>query len=315
MKVVIAEPLAVPSEALAELLEPIEGNGVEVVVCADKPRSLSDWVSRCEGADVVVMANTPFPSQALVELPRLKYLNVAFTGTDHVPVKEAKERGIIVSNATGYSEIAVSELCIGMTIGLLRDLRAAGRGIRQGEGSTRFCGQEIHGKIVGILGTGHIGLKTAKLYQAFGAKVIAWSRTPKEEAKSMGIPYYPLEKVLEKADIISVHLPLTEETAGLLGEEEFARMKRNAVLVNCARGPIVDSNALAKALSEKRLRAAVDVFEVEPPMAEHPLFACEDALLTPHIGYFTEEAMLRRAKIVLENVERYLCGQKISTQL
>ncbi|MPM83098.1 Glycerate dehydrogenase [bioreactor metagenome] len=167
---------------------------------------------------------------------------------------------------------------------------------------------------MGIIGLGKIGLRTAQLFQAFGANVIAYNRSVSEEALAMGIAYKSLEELLSQSDIVSLNLPLNAQTRGYLSAEKIALMGKNTIFVNCARGPIVDNEALAKALNEDRLGyACVDVFDMEPPIpADYPLLHAKNTLLTPHIAYISEEAMLRRAKIVFDNVYAYLAGSPIN---
>ncbi|MCD7820153.1 MAG: NAD(P)-binding domain-containing protein, partial [Lachnospiraceae bacterium] len=175
---------------------------------------------------------------------------------------------------------------------------------RVGGPSAGRGGREICGRTVGIIGLGRIGLMTAKLFLAFGAKVIAYNRSENEEAKALGIEYKSLEEVLSSSDIVSLNLPLNEQTRGFLSKERIALMHPDTVFINCARGPIVDNEALADALNEDRLGfACVDVFDMEPPLpSDYPLLHAKNTLLTPHQAFISEEAMLRRAEIVFDNV-------------
>ena len=158
--------------------------------------------------------------------------------------------------------------------------------MRNGGTSAGLCGREIRSKKVGIIGCGQIGFMTAKLFQAFGAEVYAYARHEREEVKAAGIAYKPLDDLLRECDIISLHTPNTKETRGMISAEKIALMKKSAIFINCARGPIVDSKALAQALNEGRIAgAAVDVFDCEPPIpAEEPLLHAKNTLLTPHVA-------------------------------
>ena len=186
--------------------------------------------------------------------------------------------------------------------------------MRNGGTSAGIGGREICGRTVGIIGLGRIGMMTAKLFQAFGAKVIAYNRSKSEEAEALGIEYKTLEEVLQESDIVSLNLPLNDETRGFLSEDKIALMKKDAAFINCARGPIVDNVALAKALNEDRLGyACIDVFDMEPPIPEdYPLLHARNTLLTPHQAFISEESMLRRAKIVFDNVYAYLDGKPVN---
>ena len=178
----------------------------------------------------------------------------------------------------------------------LRYLQQADQAVRNGGTSAGLCGREIRGKKVGIIGCGQIGFMTAKLFQAFGAEVYAYARHEREEVKAAGIAYKPLDDLLRECDIISLHTPNNKETRGMISAEKIALMKKSAIFINCARGPIVDSKALAQALNEGRIAgAAVDVFDCEPPIpAEEPLLHAKNTLLTPHVAFLSEEAMVRR---------------------
>lgn len=217
----------------------------------------------------------------------------------------------MICNAAGYSNQTVAELVLGMAVDALRGVVTSDSLVREGKGSQGVGGREICGKTVGIIGLGRIGLMTAKLFLAFGAKVIAYNRSINKEAKEAGITYKSLDEVLTESDIISLNLPLNNETRGFISKDKIALMKKNAVFINCARGPIVDNQALADALNEDRLGfACVDVFDMEPPLpADYPLLHAKNTLLTPHQAYISEEAMLRRAKIVFQNVYAFLDGE------
>ena len=244
----------------------------------------------------------------------LKLLSVAFTGIDHIDMDACKEQGVVICNAAGYSNQTVAELIIGMAIDALRNVAKANDIVRKGGTSAGIGGREICGRTVGIVGLGRIGLMTAKLFQAFGAKVIAYNRSQSEEALAMGIVYKSLEEVMEESDVVSLNLPLNKETRGFISEDLIGKMKRDAVFINCARGPIVDNEALARALNEDRLGfACIDVFDMEPPIpADYPLLSAKNTLLTPHQAFISEESMLRRAQIVFDNVKAYLEGKPIN---
>ena len=198
-----------------------------------------------------------------------------------------------------------------MAIAGLRNMTEGDRRSRNQETSAGIGGREICGRTVGIIGLGKIGFTAAKLFQAFGARVIAYNRSRSQEAIDAGIEYKSLEEVLQESDIVSLHLPLNDNTRGFISGEKLALMKKDAVFINCARGPIVDNVALAKALQAGELGyACIDVFDMEPPLPEdYPLLHCPNTLLTPHQAFISEEAMLRRAKIVFDNLYAYLDGK------
>ena len=300
MKTVLMEPLNISKELLDILSAPLRDGNNTFTAYDTKPATPEEWIARLGDADQLILANTPMPESVLDAAPNLKYINIAFTGTDHVPVVQAEAKGIQVINAAGYSDEGVAELVLGMTISLLRRLGEADIALRHGGRAADFLGNEIAGRTVGIIGTGRIGKRVAQLFAALGANLIGTNRSEHDDVKAIGLQYVPLDELLHRADIITVHLPSTPETKDFLAAREFAQMKPSAILINCARGPIVNSADLAKALSDGLLAgAAVDVFNQEPPLTDaEPLLHAPNTLLTPHIGYFTREAMIKRAKIV-----------------
>ncbi|WP_027108348.1 2-hydroxyacid dehydrogenase [Lacticigenium naphthae] len=311
MLIKLLEPLRVSEARVEELARPLREKGHEFVYYSEKTTDVNELVKRSKGADVVMIANNPYPKEVIERVKDVQFINVAFTGVDHVAVKEAKEKGVTISNAAGYSDQAVAELVLGLTLDVFRGISSGNEAIRQEDFSGGMQGREISGKTVGIIGTGNIGLKTAKLFQAFGANVIGFNRSIKDEAVSMGIQYVSLEELLLESDIVSVHLPLNEETRGFLSREQLGKIQSSAVLINCARGPIVDDTVLAELLNKGEIAGAgVDVFAGEPPLPEdHPLLHAKNAVLTPHVAYLTDEAMERRAQIAFENTLAYLEGK------
>lgn len=300
MKVKLIEPLNVSHELIKELSEPIKALGHEFVYYNEKTTDNDELIERSKDADIVMIANNPYPKEVIKEMDSLKLINVAFTGVDHVAVDDAKKKDIKICNAAGYSDQAVSELAIGLTLDIYRKI----------SDSSPLIGKEIKDKTVGIIGTGNIGIRTAELFSAFGAKLIAYSRTEKDEVKELGIKYVSLDELLSSSDIISVHLPLNDNTRGFLNKEKLEKINNNAILINCARGPIIDNEALANLLNEDKIAGAgIDVFDMEPPLPkDYPLLYAKNIVLTPHIAYFTEESMIRRAKIAFDNTISFLKG-------
>jgi D-3-phosphoglycerate dehydrogenase len=239
-------------------------------------------------------------------------LNVAFTGIDHVALDACKAKDVMVCNAAGYSTQCVAELALGLAVGCLRFMPTCDQVVRNGGTSMGLRGREIGGKTVGIVGTGAIGTMTAKLFQAFGAKVIAYSRTVRPEVQAMGVEYVSLEEVMERSDIVSIHTPNNAETKGLISKELIGKMKPTAIFLNTARGAIVDNAALAEALNEGKIAAAgIDVFDKEPPLdLSEPLLNCKNCLVTPHVASATKESMSLRAEIVFDNLAAFLAGEQ-----
>ena len=212
---------------------------------------------------------------------------------------------ILVKNASGYATEAVAELAIGLMIDVLRKITSLDGSIRQGGVRGAFLGRELRGKTVGIVGTGAIGTRTVELLKAFGCRVIAWSRTHKPEVMNLGVAYVTLEGLMRDSDIISLHVPLTAETKHLISKEMLALCKPSAILINTARGNVVDMDALAECLRDGKIAGAgIDVYEKEPPLpSDHPLLSAPNCVLVPHVGYATREAFDIRIDIILGNLE------------
>ena len=310
MKIVLLEGLGVSEEIIRKQTKKLNEMGHEFVVY-EKNTDPRVQAERCEDADIIMLANMPLSREAIERASHLQYIDVAFTGVDHIPMDEAGKRGIAVSNASGYATQAVAELCISFMIQLLRNVKQTEQRCREGGTKDGLIGNLLCGKTVGIIGAGAIGKRTAELCKAFGCKVIAYSRSRVDHPAIDR--QVTLEELLKEADIVSLHCPLTEETRGMIGEEQLQMMKKTAVLINTARGPVADSEALAKALTEGRIAgAACDVFETEPPLdAEHPLLHTPNTIVTPHIAFASEEAMEQRADIVFENLYAWLEGKQL----
>lgn len=314
MKISLLEPLGVSKEIIDKLSKPLTDAGHEFTYYDKKTTDPAELAERSKGCDIVMIANNPYPESVVMQSEALKMIAVAFTGIDHVAVDACREKNVMICNASGYSTQTVAELIIGMAVDALRNVAVANKVVREGGTSAGIGGREICGRTVGIIGLGHIGLQAAKIFQAFGAKVIAYSRTEKEECKALGIEYKSLEEVLSESDIVSLNLPLNKETRGFISADKLALMKKDAIFINCARGPIVDNKALAEALNNDKIAfACVDVFDMEPPIpADYPLLSAKNTLLTPHQAFISEEAMLRRADIVFNNVYAYLKGEPVN---
>mgnify|MGYP002622953924 CR=1 FL=1 len=308
MNIVCVEPLGISRERFDSLKAHYAAMEHAFHYYTDRREDEASLVQRMRDADVVVVSNIRLSASVLSQCARLKYLSVAFTGLDHIDLAYCREHGIEVQNAAGYSTTAVSELAVGMMLDMMRGVTTMDGVVRQGKGRGMFLGRELRGKTVGIVGTGAIGTATARLLLAFGANVIAWSRTEKREAQDMGVQYVAFDDLLRRSDIVSLHVPLTDATRGLIGKGQLAMMKPTALLINTARGPVCDIEAVAAALREGRIAgAAFDVFEQEPPLpSDHPLLSANKCLLTPHVAFATEESFAARADIVFRHVDDWL---------
>lgn len=311
MNISLLEPIGVTQDKIRELSERMEKAGHCFAYYETKTTDVKELIRRAAGQDIVMIANTPFPDEAVRALTDLKLLAVAFTGIDHVGLAACREKGVQICNCAGYSNQSVAELAVGMTIGLYRKLEECGRAVREGRTGAGLMGREIAGKTVGIVGCGRIGFRTAKLFRAFGARVLAFARHERENWKEEGIEAADLDRLLAESDIVSLHMPMNAQTVGFFDREKIAKMKPDAVFINCARGPVVDNQALALALREERLAgAAIDVFDMEPPIPEdYCLNKAPNVLLTPHVAFATQESMIRRAETEFDNVYAFLEGK------
>lgn len=307
MKLVIIEPLGVEKEKLLGMAEEALKGSVEIVYYDTKTTDTKELIERGKDADIILVANNPLNAEVINGCKNLKYLDVAFTGIDHIAMDACRANHVVVSNCAGYSTAAVADLVFGMLIGLYRNITACDQATRNGGTKDGLIGCELEGKKFGVVGTGAIGMKVAQIALAFGCEVLAYSRTKKEAA---GIKYVSLDELMRESDIISLHVPSNAETKGMIDKEKIAMMKSSAVLINLARGPVLDSQALADALNADKIAGAcIDVFETEPPIAaDHPLVTAKNTVLTPHVAFASKEAMVKRAVIAFENIVQYRKG-------
>ncbi|MDF2937653.1 MAG: hprA [Paenibacillaceae bacterium] len=310
MHVVLLEPLGIPESRVRELAEGLEASGHSFTYYSTRTEDAEELIERAKGAQVVLISNLPLNRKVIEACPSLQLISVAFTGVDHVDLAACREREIRVCNAAGYSTHAVAELAFGLAIAVLRRLVPCDKATRTEGTKNGLVGYELYGKTFGIVGTGAIGLKTALIAKAFGCRVLAYSRSQKQEAAESGIEYTDLDTLLKESDIVSLHVPLTGETRQLIDARRLGLMKSSAVLINTARGPVVDNAALAQALHEGKLGGAgIDVFEMEPPIpSSHPLVEAPNTVLAPHVAFATHEALDTRAQIVFTNVQKWLAA-------
>ena len=311
MKIVLLESLGIPEESLQRRVAPLlrAGHTFEAYSRSTNPDEL---IARCAGAQAVMLANMPLPGRVIDACDALQFIDIAFTGVDHVDLDAARRKSVTVSNASGYSTTAVAELTVCMMLSLLRNVSAVEARCRAGQTKDGLVGCELAGKTVGIVGTGAIGLRVAALCHAFGCEVIAYSRTQRADAPDY-VRYVPLDALMTLSDVVTLHCPLTEETRGMINEQRLALMKPGAILINAARGGVVDTRALADALESGRLGGAgVDVFDSEPPLCtDHPLLHTPNTLVTPHVAFATAESMELRADIVFDNLNQWLQGHPV----
>ena len=308
MRIVCVEPLGISQEHFEELKKEMASKGHVFEYYMDRNEDTEILASRMGEADIAVISNIPLPAAVLSRCPSLQYLSVAFTGLDHIDMDFCREHHITVQNAAGYSTTAVSELAVGLMLDLLRRITSLDAATRQGGTRANFLGRELRGKTVGVVGTGAIGTATIRLLLAFGCNVLAYNRSHHKEVEDLGVRYTDLDTLMRSSDIVTLHVPLTPDTHHLISRERIALMKPNALLVNTARGNVVDIEALAQALRDGKIAGAgIDVYEKEPPLPQdHPLLGAPNCICVPHIGYASREAFDIRADIVFDHVRQYL---------
>ncbi len=308
MRIAMLEPLGVNKEAIDSLAKSLIEQGHEFIPCYNKIEDKDALIAQAAGADVFIIANSPLSGEVIKSSPNLKMISVAFTGIDHVDIQACKEQGVTICNAAGYSTHSVAELTFGLILSTLRNIVPCDLATREGKTKAGLVGNELYNKTLGIIGTGAIGRRVGQIGKAFGCKVLGYSRTERQDAKDIGITYTSLEELLKESDIISLHVPLTDETKLLINKERIDLMKPSSILINVARGGVVDSEALAEALNNDQIAGAgIDVFEMEPPIPqEHPLLNAKNVVLAPHVAFATDESMLRRAEITFDNITEWL---------
>ena len=308
MKIAIIEPLGIDEKAVEKLKHDFLPENIEFVYYNSAPQDDEEKIKRSEDADIVMLANMPLRKNVLEKCSKLKMISVAFTGVDHIDMDYCKANDIMVCNCSGYANEAVCELVFGMVVDLYRNIFAADEAVRTGKTKVGLSQFELCGKKFGIIGAGAIGLKVANVAKAFGCDVYVYSRTPKDID---GIKFVSLDDLLSICDVVSVHVPLTKQTKDLINAENITKMKPTSLLINTARGPVVNAKALADALKNNIIAGAgVDVFDNEPPIAmDNPLLNAPNVVLTPHIGFATKEAMEKRAVIAFTNINKYLMGK------
>lgn len=309
VKIVIPDdfPSVISGTPMLERLKP-QG---EVTVWTTRPESLEELIQRIQGAEIVIniRAYCKFTEEVFKKSPALRLISVWGTGVDNIDLEAAKHHGVIVTNTPNTSTESVAEHALALMLAVARQIPHLHNQMKKGVWTRGFITQ-LFGKTVGIIGTGVIGLQTARLCCGIGMKVLAWTYHPSEEkAKEIGFTYVPLETLLRQSDIISLHLRLSKDTKGLIGEGEFQIMKPSAILINTARGAIIQKEALLKALREKRIAGAgLDVFEKEPIDPDDPLLKLDNIVLTPHCAPSSPEVLERGLSMAVDNVISYLNG-------
>ena len=287
---------------------------VETTVFNKPFASQDEAIKALQGFAIVVgmRERTPFPRKVIEALPDLKLLITTGGRNNSFDVKAANERGIAVCGTGGFGN-PTAAIAIGLMLELTRRIGFENARMKAGEPWQLTVGHDVEGKTLGVLGLGKLGQRVAKVAQALGMKVIAWSQnlTP-EKAKDAGAEYVSKDDLFRTADVLSIHVVLSDRTRGLIGARELGLMKKSAYLVNTSRGPIIEEAALIAALNSKSIAGAgLDVFDIEPLPTDHPFRKMDNVVLTPHLGYVTEENYRKQYPEVVEDIRAWLDGKPV----
>ncbi len=280
------------------------------------PGSSEEVIRRIDGAQIVVIAEAQVSAVAIESCPKLEMISLWSTGYNHIDVEAARRRGVVVCNVPDYAAHSVAEHAMAMALALAKRLPQADAHVRSGLFNWQAIrGVELYGKTVGVVGTGAIGSKFAALAQGFGCRVLATTLHPSpERAQRLGVEYVDLGTLLKESDMISLHVPLTPATKGMLGQAEFELMQKQPILINTARAGAIDPEVLLWALEEGKIQGAgLDVLWEEPPDFDEPLYQrlleADNVILSPHCGSNTAEAFRLLTDTCLDNIAHYLAGR------
>ena len=295
----------------------VEAMGVCVVYDRTSPAELME---RAKDAEVLLTNKTVLDAAAIHALPALRYIGVLATGYNIVDIDAARQRGIVVTNIPAYSTDSVAQMVFAHLLNIGLRVGHHAEAVRQGRWAAckDFCFWdtplvELSGKTMGIVGLGHTGMRTARIAQAFGMKVEAWTSKSSLQLPPDIRKAESLEQLFAQADVLSLHCPLTKDTQGLVNARRLSLMKPTAILVNTSRGPVVDEQALADALNAGRIYAAgLDVLSSEPPRADNPLLRARNCFITPHIAWASTEARQRLMRIAVDNLHAWLDGKPVN---
>jgi phosphoglycerate dehydrogenase-like enzyme len=297
-----APPVMAASAAYRKLLEQTPVDYYDTL-----PGTEDRLIERIAGSEIVISirSSSRFTENVFRNCPALRLVSLWGTGTDNVDLPSASRHGVTVTNTPGVSAFSIAEHALALMLAVARHIPLVDSGVRRGlwpRGQTT----QLHGKTLGIIGLGVVGRQFARLGAGIGMRVIAWTMHPDP---ALGVEMLPLDELLRASDVVSLHLRLSDETRGFLGRLQIEKMKPSAILINTARGPIVDEVALVEALAEGRIGGAgLDVFDVEPLPARHPFTRLENVVLTPHCAGITPEALEAGLDLSIANVWNFLGG-------
>jgi len=275
-------------------------------------RSDADTVSDLKDFDIVVMMRerTRFPRAVIEGLPKLKLLITTGAYNASIDMKACQERGMVVSGTGGFGN-PTTGITFGLILELTRRIGWEHARMKSGVLWQNTLGMDIEGKTLGVLGLGKLGARAAGVGKAFGMNVIAWSQnlTP-ERCKEVGVEYSTKEDLFRNADVVTIHLVLSDRTRGLVGAKELGSMKKSAYIVNTSRGPIIDEKALLDTLNKKQIAGAgLDVFDVEPLPLDHPYRKMDNVVITPHLGYVSQQNYEKYYPDIVDNIRGFLDGK------
>ena len=308
MKLAILGPMGVAADDIRAMAADIIAPPPSVAIQEKVDPTAEGIIGALGDADVAIIANLPFPAEVVSACPQLRLLCAAFSGLDRVDIAACARAGVQVCNVPGYSTQAVAEFTLGLILSVLRKVVAADARARSGGTFQGLRGGELAGRTVGIVGTGAIGRQVAALLQPFGCPFLGFDKEPAADVP--GLTHVELDTLLADSHVVTLHLPLSGDTDTLIDARRLALMRPDAILINTARGAIVDNAALARALTEGKLGGAgLDTVDVRPPLpADHPLLGAPNVTLSPHMAFATAEAFGRRTQLALETVADWQRG-------
>lgn len=288
----------------------------KLTVYKECPNDSEEIIKRAKDAEILLVCYVKITREIMENLPNLKYIGVLSTGFDNIDTKAAKDLGIVVTNVPAYGTEAVAQFALALLLEITTRVGHHDRQVKKGRWKKAgfwYFGDypliELYGKTIGILGLGQIGLAAAKIYKAMGMEVLAYNRSQNDEAKSI-VKYVSLNEIYEKSNIIDIHLPLTKDTENIINEKSISKMKDGVILINTARGGLIDEKALMAGLdSGKVFAAGLDVNKTEPINDDNPLLAYENIILTPHMGWGPVETRERLLHIGISNIQSFLKGE------
>ncbi len=305
------DPVQIAGSPHLEKLEPYG----DVDLFTDRPQSSDDKIRRAKDAGIIMNTRgvVTWGAEEFKQLPKLKMITSCSIGTDMFDLEAAKAQGIIICNQPGRTAPVVAEHMFGLMFATAKRAAFLTAGLKAGKW-IRMDNVFLQGKVLGIVGTGSIGAEMARLGRAIGMNVIAWTYNPSpDRAEKLGVRFVELDELLQKADVVSLHVKLTDESRGMIDATALSKIKKGAILLNGARGAVVDDQALVEALNSGHLGGAgIDVYDTEPVPADHPLLSCEQVVLTPHCADMTPEGVDLLNSGAVENVIAYLKGEPIN---